>query len=1344
MREDANIDDLTSTESAQTLILSPLSPSPSLSLHSSDGFCDQAFLAAQPLHAMPPRLSLPHLTNSKRPTSAIFIGSTTPPPTETDRAALQQLPSPPSSSQDSGSNGGREEEDMNASVHAPIGNYNGNGGGFSPNSDEDANDDNEEHTAKLNLNYVGNDMADEDDDRRASMDRASAMSSRAGYRDDEAVLERSANLAARNRQVLEHMKAITSGSTRNTPSPRPYNPRRSPIPRSRSTISPINGIRPPLSRKHSISGSETEREQLQVSGYDDLDDYNALSPPTSSGLPSGSNSQESQRQQQGNNFETTRASTNSRASLRRSPKHVATSVSNGTISRRRGGSVLDNLSSGDRSADAINTLFSGAINAAVNDVPTSTRTSPHQVRKPLPREFRDRSNIDVRRSDSRSSQSPTATRFRPPSRIEEDEDQYEHDRDYNTRRPVTSGGVLRRSDNSADLRSASRASQRLFSEELTASTSTVTASSSGSGLGVGRFNTVRERRTPSASSHSRWASEDMQSPRDEEDEANQNRSPGPAAKEGRRPWRYENRGGSAESALAGGRTLVGEGLRAAGLTRRRDEDRRDDDVFSSSRPGIGKGKERDGPETMVPSSSAVTHLSSASSAISESRSTTEMRRERLARLTNGNSKTPPGSTHGGSDHGDRDRYRDLRAPYSAGAASRGEMNRLPSSSSTRNLPTRPVTSMDAVYDSQPSRTAPPQLRSYRSGYIVPQRDPPAIPPVLPLLAPNMDRRAQTFDGHNSDSPLHPAYQAISPLPPPSRRTTPAPSHKHTYSASPAPAHATVLQDALSLFENNVHRNTSLHPAAASGCLTSADTLVQAAVILNVLLRANLETATIAHVDALVGEDGGGGGGDGESELWHSMSADLQKGVKLSDEIIRTMTAFLSDMGKAIKVSASNGAGGGGLTSSATVPDLMMSSPQTDSSSATETATATVVVNSHSRTMSLDEEALSMQREYSSHSRNGGRSMDGGSSSGSRSRIVRQSVDGTSPMNPGGRQTATDYSNNGLDSEPRDRHSGSLRRVVGRRSDVAEPGEDRRGDAGTSGSRSSAGGSANGRDRLEHERERQSPPVSKGSKAMSGAVTGVRKLFSARRPQTSPVDGRSDSFSRTRVMEDRRSPEDDYSPTPGARNGVANGRLSSAANNRRFPPLAIPPPLSTVPSTATVQKTSTVRFPGGSSGSHPNSTKSSRQKTSTGSTATLRGGGARFPSLTSPSKPTTHITTATVSTASDWDASAKPQMQDRQNTQTNFVSSPAAENYEGSERAQRQRTLSTRSTSDALPDARATSNHREDDQENRQNAGVSAGSSASSRRRPYSTLRDRSSLDGAPDRDRRRTVKEVFR
>lgn len=141
------------------------------------------------------------LTNSKRPLSAIFLGGTSPPSladTPPKQQQQQQLPSPPSSSKDSNSNGDKDEaavgvtNTMKRGIGIGLRRANDHLGSS---SDDDAQDDNEDHTARLTIGQGSNAS-----ERRRIDDRESVMSSRAGFR-DEAALERSASLAARNRQV---------------------------------------------------------------------------------------------------------------------------------------------------------------------------------------------------------------------------------------------------------------------------------------------------------------------------------------------------------------------------------------------------------------------------------------------------------------------------------------------------------------------------------------------------------------------------------------------------------------------------------------------------------------------------------------------------------------------------------------------------------------------------------------------------------------------------------------------------------------------------------------------------------------------------------------------------------------------------------------------------------------------------------------------------------------------------------------------------------------------------------------------------------------------------------------
>lgn len=191
------------------------------------------------------------------------------------------------------------------------------------------------------------------------------------------------------------MTSIISNNRRDTPPPRFTS--QSPIPRARSVLEPPANARgsriSPLSRPRTdtlISGSETERDEPSTSSSkaDGPDDYYNVRPSTSSNFRSGT--EQHDVSEAGERFNSM-----SRASSKRSPSHVSTaSISGGSISRRRGGSILDRAS-GDTSAAASRTMFADAVAAAVND-PPSIRTSPQQTRKALPREFRDRPRLEER------------------------------------------------------------------------------------------------------------------------------------------------------------------------------------------------------------------------------------------------------------------------------------------------------------------------------------------------------------------------------------------------------------------------------------------------------------------------------------------------------------------------------------------------------------------------------------------------------------------------------------------------------------------------------------------------------------------------------------------------------------------------------------------------------------------------------------------------------------------------------------------------------------------------------------------------------------------------------------
>ncbi|KIO25627.1 hypothetical protein M407DRAFT_208479 [Tulasnella calospora MUT 4182] len=289
------------------------------------------------------------LGNSKRPLSAIFIGDLS---NSSDSHSQSQLPSPPST-QGSGDGSLRGKPRQQMHDERPESRASQSRRRDSSDEDDDMRHrDDEDHTARLS------------DPRRSLTSSGSRTGSRAGFRrgDDEAAgtdaaLHRPENLYARNRQVLDRISAITSHSRLNSPSPRPM-PSKSPIPRPPSSA---QAQRTNRLRHDTVSGSETERDQRR----DSMSDEHST-PPQSAGIqsrfddgyPPADGDYEAEAERGG-------------------PSRTLRRSLNGTVSRRRG-------------LDPDSPLFSGAIHAAINDPPTSVRTSPHRTRNPLPLEFRDR------------------------------------------------------------------------------------------------------------------------------------------------------------------------------------------------------------------------------------------------------------------------------------------------------------------------------------------------------------------------------------------------------------------------------------------------------------------------------------------------------------------------------------------------------------------------------------------------------------------------------------------------------------------------------------------------------------------------------------------------------------------------------------------------------------------------------------------------------------------------------------------------------------------------------------------------------------------------------------------
>ncbi|KAI0821962.1 hypothetical protein BC628DRAFT_1391667 [Trametes gibbosa] len=583
----------------------------------------------------------PVLAPKSRPLSAIFIGSagSTPP-------ALPDLPEPPSPSTSSGlpsppatnstGSGSVGEGSINAGSlrhRTPTTKFSSDmSGGAGDRSytfkkknglapdDEDEPDENEN---------------DEDHTARLSDDRRRSFPNAAS--DNQTALQRVKNLTQRNRMVLDKLSSISRAS------PVPSNHSRSPMSpptagsSSSSTTSSSrtsslqprpqsasNGSNNGRRRETQLSGSETERESHHPSQQSESSDGRSVTPPPSAFPEIRAPASVRQR----------------RISAPASPSKVgrpardrdrAPSPGPSRTTRKRVSTALS-VDEGYGQYRSDDEDVTAAALAAV----ASSRRSPNggsakKGRQPLPREFRER-----KVSDEKPLIEP-ATPHRHATR------------------------------NELGRASPSPRKNRVVASDPPASPRR---------LGQSRYSTVREL---TRKHQTRWMSEDLSSPSRETQDDSYDGVNGVGRRQG-------HRAGSSEglSGTAGGRSLIGEGLRAAGLTKRRDED-----VFTSAHGDI---------QEIPPRRTRSTGNSSVIARGSGNGSPEQNRDSRTSWMDEG--VGPP---------------RDPKTP----------LNRFLDRRPQSGMAARPGTSMAALHhdtnDNAPSRTAPPVLRSYRSTYTLPNR-----------------------------------------------------------------------------------------------------------------------------------------------------------------------------------------------------------------------------------------------------------------------------------------------------------------------------------------------------------------------------------------------------------------------------------------------------------------------------------------------------------------------------------------------------------------------------------------------------------------------------------------------
>ncbi|KAA1469733.1 hypothetical protein DENSPDRAFT_835393 [Dentipellis sp. KUC8613] len=596
-----------------------------------------------------------------------------------------------------------------------------------------------------------------------------------------------------------------------------------------------------------------------------------------------------------------------------------------------------------------------------------------------------------------------------------------------------------------------------------------------------RFSTVREL---TRRHQTRWVSEDLTSVRspsaDDEDEDDLLEHKRPTSSGGDRSRPQKQRGGSMENSL--GTRLVGGSLRAAGIGMRRDDgavgpNNGDDDVFAPPDRSDAQGRTHRRPR----SSGTPSNWDEGASIAGPSRNS-------------GPSRT--------SDRSASNVLYDPRTPANVGLRYREERG------AHTGPHTRAATSM-ADYrnhdDPLPPRTAPPGLRTYKSTYA-------------------LDRDREGIGSSSVASGSRPAAHQLAPLQAPmlQERTYGSPrvrSKRLSGNGQPkalsaadqqAIEHIRLMDESLTMFETLLSR---LPPMGDTSKTTipelfrDAQSIVRYSEQVNGMLRAGTNRALERQIDSELSD---GATPIDMVTLWNDVGNDFRDCMRVSDELVRTMTGFLLGVGKVLRDSGSTAAG-----------------------------------LQHLRGASLDEDAARrLVGDARSAGSGGGGSDKRSSTDGRRSAETRRSWDLV---------RMTEREKEKEKDRERERERDTLRRAPSRL-DGLLPANRSASSMLRDRDRSTI------RDRLDLDPEEASPsPVVGPRNGLSGST---RRLYTPR-----DRDGHTPSTLPKPELATIESQEalNDYEPSPTP---APRPRYPSSVNPERYrtlPPLSIPPPLPTLPS-----------------------------------------------------------------------------------------------------------------------------------------------------------------------------------
>ncbi|KIM26743.1 hypothetical protein M408DRAFT_312467 [Serendipita vermifera MAFF 305830] len=577
----------------------------------------------------------------------------------------------------------------------------------------------------------------------------------------------------------------------------------------------------------------------------------------------------------------------------------------------------------------------------------------------------------------------------------------------------------------------------------------------------------------------------------------------------------------ASSAVGSGvRSVVNEGLRAAGLTRARKVSDNGSGAMVAS-PTTMQARERMESLDMVRSGSGST-LSTGASRLSSER---ERSRSRMSR------EREPLDMDSLRERATRNAF------FSPNVRGTRTIHNVlnPETAAPLEEPTSAIIN---------GRETPANLRLFKQNYTR-EHLTGSTPLMKAYTSPSGTQRHLPSRSVTALNIIGKALSSVPGTPSPTKRSIPL--GDSSTQSSPNTVNGTgpvnLLQDALWMFESHVQRlPPSSVPEVTNDVLKDARGIVNAAIALNGALRGAAAVCVDEQIEAEVSKEGNNteANANGAADVWRRVGAEFREDARVADELVRALTSFMIGAGRMLRVSNSS--------------------------------------SGHARMSSISGADGSISRgggsalgRGSSISRAGGssdgrRSVEGWSRGIGMSGAERRSMDGRRSVEPGTRRSA---------EEAREE---TMRRLTSRQGgssrDMGEAGSN-----GSGGSRSHRvsfqGFISDSRPGTSLSARRELPRISQEDSLSSPGPRTFTSLSSRRSTGArTPATG-SKALPRLPMPNSAGSGELTF---PQSQDGGDRTPIELPRPHMRhstMPPLAVPPPLPTLPSESLVQRSKTI-------------------------------------------------------------------------------------------------------------------------------------------------------------------------